>query len=154
MKVVFLKDVSEKARAGEVKEVSTGYARNYLLPKGLALVVTPTVMKEVEDRLEKERREDAANNAKLAELAQELEGREIHIRTKIGVGERLFGSITAADIAEELTRATGVEVDKKKVGIEKPLRQAGSHSVEIRLASDIRPCVTVVIEQETEAEKE
>jgi len=153
MKVIFLKDVSEKGKAGEVKEVSKGYAKNFLLPQGLALIVTPAVMKQVEVRLEKERRKEADNRAKLSELAEQLEGKEIHLQTRMGAGERLFGSITTADIAKELSNAIGLDIDKKSIDIDKPLRQAGSHEIVVKLASDLKPRIIVVIEQEIEQEK-
>jgi len=148
MKVVLLEDLPGKGSAGEIKEVSKGYAKNFLLPQGLALVATPMVMKQVESRLQKERREEIINRDKLVELAQQIEGREICLKARTGTGERLFGSITAADIAEELSRATGSVIDKKKIDIEKPLRQAGSYEVTVKLASDLKPQITVVIEEE------
>jgi large subunit ribosomal protein L9 len=148
MRVVLLEDLPGKGSAGEIKEVSKGYAKNFLLPQGLALVATPMVMKQVESRLQKERKEEITNRDKLVELAQQIEGREICLKARAGTGERLFGSITAADIAEELSRATGSVVDKKKIDIEKPLRQAGSYEVTVKLASDLKPQITVVIEEE------
>lgn len=155
MKVIFLKDVSGKGKIGEVKEVSRGYARNFLLPQGLALAATPTVIKQVESRLQRERSGEIGNQAKLAELAQQIEGSEIHLQTRIGTGERLFGSITAADIAEELNRVIYPSepeaknlIDKRIIDIDKPLRQAGSYEVVVKLAKDIKPRITVVIEQE------
>jgi len=153
MKVVLLEDVPGKGRAGEIKEVSRGYARNFLLPQGLALVVTPTVMKQVESRLEKEKLEESINREKLVELAQQIEGKEIRIKARIGAGERLFGSITAADVAQELSQAIGSVIDKKKIDVEKPFRQTGSYEIAVKLASDIKPQITVVIE-EGEKEKE
>jgi large subunit ribosomal protein L9 len=148
MKVVLLENIPGKGRAGEIKEVSTGFARNFLLPRGLALVATPSIIKETEARLEKERREETIDRDRLAELAQQIEGKEIHFKARAGAGDRLFGSVTAADIAEELSQVTGSVIDKKKVDIEKPLRQAGSHEVTVRLAGDIKPQITVVIEEE------
>ena len=148
MKVVLLEDLPGKGSAGEIKEVSKGYAKNFLLPQGLALVATPMVMKQVESRLQKERREEIINRDKLVELAQQIEGREICLKARAGAGERLFGSITAADIAEELSRATGSVIDKKKIDIEKPLRQAGSYEITVKLAGDLKPQITVVIEEE------
>jgi len=148
MRVVLLEDVPGKGRAGEIKEVSKGYAKNFLLPRGLALAATPTVTKQVESRLQKERREETIDRDKLAELAQQIEGREIRLEARIGTGERLFGSITAADIAEELSRAIGSVIDKKRIDIEKPLRQAGSYEVTVKLAGDLKPQITVTIEQE------
>jgi large subunit ribosomal protein L9 len=88
------------------------------------------------------------------ELAQQIEGREIRFKARMGAGERLFGSITAADVAEELSRAIGSVIDKRKIYIEKPFRQTGSYEVAIKLANDIKPKITVVIEEEEEKEKE
>jgi len=148
MKVVLLEDIPGKGRAGDIKEVSKGYANNFLLPRGLALVATPTVMKEVESRLEKERLEESIDREKLVELAQQIEGKEFRFKARMGAGERLFGSITAADVAEEVSRSIGSVVDKKKIDIEKPFRQAGSYEIVVKLASDINPKITVVIEEE------
>jgi len=154
MKVVLLEDIPGKGKAGEIKEGNKGYARNFLLPRGLALVATPTVIKQVESRLEREKLEESIDRDKLVELAQQIEGREIWLKARRGAGERLFGSITAADIAEELNRTIGSVIDKKKIDIEKPFRQTGSYEVAVKLASDIKPKITVVIEEEEEQETE
>jgi large subunit ribosomal protein L9 len=154
MKIVLLEDVPGKGKAGEIKEVSKGYAKNFLLPRGLALVATPTVIKQVESRLEREKLEGSIDREKLVELAQQIEGREIRLKARMGAGERLFGSITAADVAEELSRAIGSVIDKKKIDIEKPFRQTGSYEVAVKLAGDIKPKITVVIEEEEETETE
>jgi large subunit ribosomal protein L9 len=154
MKVVLLEDVPGKGKAGEIKEVSKGYAKNFLLPRSLALVATPTVIKQVESRLEREKFEESIDRDKLVELAGQIEGKEIRLKARIGAGERLFGSITAADVAEELSRATGSVIDKKKIDIEKPFRQTGSYEVAVKLASDIKPKITVVIEEEEKKETE
>jgi large subunit ribosomal protein L9 len=148
MKVVLLEDVPGKGRAGQIREVSKGYAKNFLLPRGLALIATATVVKQVESRLEKEKLEESIDREKLVELAQQIEGKEIRFKARMGAGERLFGSITAADVAEQLSGAIGSVVDKKKIDIEKPFRQAGSYEIAVKLASDIRPEITVVIEEE------
>jgi len=154
MKVVLLEDLPGKGKAGEIKEVSKGYARNFLLPRGLAVLATPTVMKQVESRIEKEKLEESIDHDKLVELAQQIEGREIHFRARLGAGERLFGSITAADIAEELGQAIASVIDKKKIDIGESLRKTGSYEVAVKLASDINPQITVVIEGEKEIETE
>jgi len=148
MKVVLLEDLPGKGKAGEIKEVSKGYARHFLLPRGLALVATPTVIKQVESSLEKEKLEESIDRDKLVELAQQIEGKEIRFKARMGAGERLFGSITAADVAEELSRAIGSVIDKKKIDIEKSLRKTGSYEVAVKLASDLNPQITVVIEEE------
>jgi large subunit ribosomal protein L9 len=154
MKVVLLQDVPGRGRTGEIREVSKGYAKNFLLPRGLALIATPDVQKRVELRLEKERIEESVDRERLVELAQQIEGKEIRFRARIGAGERLFGSITAADVAEQLSGAIGSVVDKKKIDIEKPFRQTGSYEIAVKLASDIRPNITVFIEEEEGREKE
>jgi large subunit ribosomal protein L9 len=154
MKVVLLEDLPGRGKAGEIKEVSKGYAKNFLLPRGLALLATPTVIKQVESRLEKEKLEEGVDRDKLVELAQQIEGREVRFKARMGAGERLFGSITAADVAEELSRAIGSVIDKKKIDIEKSLRKTGSYEVAVKLASDINPQITVVIEEEKEEGEE
>jgi large subunit ribosomal protein L9 len=112
-------------------------------------------MKQVESRLEREKLEESVDRDKLVELAQQIEGKEIRLKARMGAGERLFGSITAADVAGELSRAIGSVIDKRKIDIEKPFRQTGSYEVAIKLASDIKPKITVVIEEEEkEAEPE
>jgi len=148
MKVVLLEDLPGKGRAGDLKDVNEGYAKNFLLPRGLAMVATPTVIKQVEARLEREKLKETVDHDKLVELAQQVEGREIHLKARTGAGERLFGSITATDIAEELSRAMGSAIDKRKIDLEKPLRQSGSYAIGVRLAGDIKPQITVVIEEE------
>jgi len=129
-------------------EVSKGYAKNFLLPRGLALIATPTIMKQVESRLERRKLEDSIDREKLVELAQQIEGKEIHLKARMGGGERLFGSITAGDVAEELSLAIGSVVDKRNIDIDKPFRQTGSYEVAVKLAGDIKPKITVVIEEE------
>jgi len=148
MKVIFLEDVSGKAKAGEIKEIAKGYAKNFLLPQGLALAATPTALKRAESRLQEGKNQEDLDQAKLAELAGLIEGKEIHFKARVGTGDRLFGSITAADIAEKLSQVIGSSLDKRKIEIDKPLRQAGSHEVIIKLAKDLEPRITVTIEPE------
>jgi large subunit ribosomal protein L9 len=148
MKVVLLENIPGRGRAGEIREVSAGFARNFLLPRGLARVATAAVIKETEARIQKEHREETVNRDRSLEMAEQIEGKELHFKARAGAGDRLFGSITAADIAEELSQATGLVIDKKRIDIEKPIRQAGSHQVVVRLAGDIKPQITVAIEEE------
>jgi large subunit ribosomal protein L9 len=87
MKVVLLEDLPGKGRAGDIKEVNKGYAKNFLFPRGLAILATPAVMKQVEARLEREKLEESVDHDKLVELAQQVEGREIHFKARTGAGE-------------------------------------------------------------------
>lgn len=146
MKVILLEDIVGKGRKGEIREVAEGYARHFLLPRGLALLAAPAVAKQAETLIRKESQRQDVEQSKLAKLAQQIEGREVHFRAKIGAGGRLFGSITAADIARELSQVVGSPVDKRKVEIDKALRQEGSYDVTVKLAKDLAPEIKVVIE--------
>lgn len=147
MKVVFLKDISGKGKTGEIKEVTKGYARNFLLPQGLAVVATPVAIKQEELELRRGKIQETLDKAKLIELAEQIEGQEIHFQTRVGAGDRLFGSITAAEIAEELSRTIGFSINKRKIDMGEPLHQAGSHELTIKLAEDLKPRIKVIIEK-------
>ena len=146
MKVIFIKDVPGKGKAGEIKEVSRGYARNYLLPQGLVLPATPAIEKQAKLSLEREKRKETIDQVKIEELAGHIEGTEIHFQARIGAGERLFGSITAADIAEELSQVKNCVIDKRTIEIDRPLREAGRYEIVVRMSKDFRPAIVVVVE--------
>jgi large subunit ribosomal protein L9 len=146
MRVIFLEDVSNVARAGEIKEVANGYGRNFLIPKKLALLATSpaTSRPEVQRKLTaQDQTED-----ELVKLANQLEGREITLKARVGAKDRLYGSITNADIVAELQNIAGVAVDKRKVELVEPIRQLGSYEVAIRLARDIVPRIKVTVTAE------
>ena len=148
MKVIFLKDVP-KGKKGEIKEVADGYARNFLLPKGLALLATPSATKAAEALSEEKAERQARQREELSKIAQGLEGKELHFKAKAGVKGRLHGAITSADIAGEFSRLTGFEIDKKRVELEEPLRHLGSYDVGINLGSGSEAKIKVIIEEET-----
>ncbi|NLE96111.1 MAG: 50S ribosomal protein L9 [Dehalococcoidia bacterium] len=150
MKVIFVKDVVGSGEVGEVKEVARGFARNHLLPRGLAVEASPGAMKQAESRIkqEKERKEMEARRLEL--LAEKLNGKELHFTARVGSEDKLFGSITAAQIAEQLTAMVDSPVDKKHIALERPLREAGSHEVLVKLSGRAEATVTVVIEPESE----
>lgn len=146
MKVILLQDVKNMGKAGNVVNVSDGYARNFLIPKGLVKEATPANMKELE-------RIKAANAAILAEnleSAQALEKKiamlRVTIKTKGGEGGRLFGSITAKDIADALQQQHGIGIDKKKFVLESPIKQTGEHVVEIKLFTNVTAKLRVIVE--------
>ena len=150
MKVVFLQDVPKVAKAGEIKEVADGYGRNFLIPQKLALLANSLALSAMETQLKVKAHSQAQGEAELVEMAQELEGKEITLKAKVGAKEHLYGSITSADITAELQNTTGLVVDKRKVELAEPIRQLGSYEVAIRLAKDITPQIKVtVIEKET-----
>jgi large subunit ribosomal protein L9 len=151
MKVVFLQDVPNVAKAGEIKEVADGYARNFLIPKKLALVAKPQAISQTKTV----ERTKAGENTELIALAHQIEGKEVILKAKAGAKDRLYGSITSADIASELSNTTGLVIDKRKIELEEPIRQLGSYEVAIRLAKDIVPKIRVTVtEEETPKEEE
>ncbi len=146
MRVIFLEDVPNVARAGEIKEVASGYGRNFLIPKKLALLATSPAT----SRPEVQRKLTAQNQTEdeLVKLANRLEGREVTLKARVGAKDRLYGSVTNADIAAELQNIAGVAVDKRKVELVEPIRQLGSYEVAIRLARDIVPRIKVTVTAE------
>lgn len=148
MKVVFLEDMPNIAKAGDVKEVADGYGRNFLIPKKLAALVRP----EITSRLEAQRREKTKKQekmeAELTRMADQLEGKEITLKAKAGAKERLYGRVTSADIAAAVERTTGITVDKRKIELAEPIRELGSFDVAIRLAKDIIPKIKVTVGEE------
>jgi large subunit ribosomal protein L9 len=146
MRVVFLQDVPRVAKAGEVKEVADGYARNFLIPRKLALLARP----EVVSQLGTAQRAEAKEDTELVALAQQIEGKEINIKAKAGAKDRLYGSITSADIAAALSKSSGLVIDKRKIELEEPLRSLGNYEITIRLAKDIVPKIKVSVTEETE----
>jgi len=150
MKVIFLQDVPNVARAGEIKEVADGYGRNFLIPKKLALLATPSAISTIEAQRRIVAQEPRQIEAEINELAHQLEGKEVILKARTGAKERLFGSITSADIASELQNTTGLVVDKKKIELAEPIRQLGSYEVTVKLAKDIAPKIKVIVtEKET-----
>ena len=149
MKVIFLQDVPTVAKAGEIKEVADGYGRNFLIPKKLALVAKPGAARMVEIQRQIKDRNQEQIEAELVELANQLEGKEISLKARVGAKDRLYGSITSADIASELQNTARLAIDKRRIELAEPIRQLGSYEVAIRLAKDIIPKIKVtVVEKE------
>jgi large subunit ribosomal protein L9 len=148
MKVIFLKDVP-KGKRGEIKEVADGYARNFLFPKGMALPATPSATKEAKLLLDKKVEHQTRQQEEQSKVAQELEGKELRFKAKAGAKGRLHGAITSANIAEELSRVTGLEIDKKRVEMDEPLHQLGDYEIVINLGTGSVAKIKVIIEEET-----
>ena len=145
MKVVFLEDVPKVAKAGDTKEVADGYGRNFLIPRKLAVQATPAAVGSWKTQLEKRVHTQAETETELQELAGKLDGKEVVLSALTGGKERLYGSVTTADIAAELERTTGLVVDKRKIELPESIRQVGSYEVVIRLGKDITPKVKVTV---------
>lgn len=148
MKVILTRDVPNLGQAGDVKDIATGYARNYLIPKGMAMKATSGVVKEFESRrdMEAHRKERLATRAEA--LAQRLSSVTLTFEAKASEKGRLFGSVTTADLAEALGREVGKKFDRRKHILSDPLRQVGEHVVSVRLTADVVAEVKVVVKPE------
>jgi len=148
VKVIFLVDVPKVAKAGDIKDVASGYGRNYLIPKKLALLANPSATNLIEAHRKIEARRQAEMETQKSELAQQLDGQEVTLKAKVGAKDRLYGSITSADIATELQNTAGLVVDKRDIEMDEPIRQLGSYEVAIRLAKDMVPIIKVTVVEE------
>lgn len=147
MKVILIQDVPNLGKKGEIKEVAEGYARNLLLPRGLVEEATP-------HRLQERQRQEAAARIKSRRLdeqsqaqAAELDHKVVVIKLPAGEGGRLFGSVTAADIAGMLNRQ-GFAVEKKKIVLEEPIKSVGRYEITIKLRPGIKAAVFVQVEKD------
>lgn len=148
MRVVLLQDVHGLGKVGEVREVADGYGRNHLLPKRLAEFAAPALLKKVEAQQRAEARRQLLADAEVASLAQTLEGLALSVKARVGSQDRLYGAITGGDIAEEIHRLTGHDIDKRKIELEEPIRQLGEYEVSVRLSQEIVPKIRVIVEEE------
>ena len=148
MHVIFLQDVPNKAHAGEVKRVADGYARNYLLPKGLAQIATPEILKRVHKIKAAGDEQRLRETEALEELAQMLDDTAIKVSARVTPNGRYYGSITSTHIAEELARTVGREIDRRIVEVIEPIREPGEYEVALRLSGDIYATIHIMAEAE------
>jgi len=149
MEVLLLKDVPGLGRAGEIKGVADGYARNYLIPKGLAILATEGARRQAEQWRRAAARREERRRKEAQALAQLISQTTLTFRVKAGEKDRLYGSITNADIARAFEEKTERAIDKRKVELEEPIRQLGTYQVPVRLLPDLAPLLTVVVERES-----
>jgi large subunit ribosomal protein L9 len=148
MEVLLLKDVDQLGQAGEIKRVADGYARNFLFARNLAVVATPGAIKQAERQRKATVVREAKALSDAQSLAQLLDGTVVTFQARAGEMDRLYGSITNVNIAEALQEEVGREVDRRKIDLEEPLKELGTHAITIRLAPEAEAKVTVVIERE------
>jgi large subunit ribosomal protein L9 len=146
MKVVLTQDVQGLGEAGQVKEVAEGYARNFLLPRKLAVAATPGALKQVEIQQAAEKKRQQKQDQEVQGQAKKLSEVTVTLRSKVGEGGKLYGSITNGDIAEALEKQLGQPVDRRKIEIEEPIRHVGSYKVPVKLTKNVAPTVTVIVE--------
>jgi large subunit ribosomal protein L9 len=147
MEVILREDVEKLGKAGSVANVRPGYARNYLIPKGLAAVSTPQNLKVLEAEKSKKSRQEEKEKSQAAELAEKLSSLSCTISVKAGVDDKLFGTVTSEHIAEAL-KASGVDVDKKKIVLDEPIKTLGVYNIDINLYPEITAKIKVWVVKE------
>lgn len=133
MKIVLMQDVKALGRKGEIKDVADGYARNFLIPKGLAVPATEGNLRALEQERVLKERHEIQEEAEARAIAARLEGLHLVVRAKAGESGRLFGSITGKDVAEAIRRQTQIELDRKKIDLPEGLKKLGRYQIPIRL---------------------
>jgi large subunit ribosomal protein L9 len=145
MKVVLQKDVPGLGKKDTAVDVAEGYARNYLIPRGLALPASSAALKRIEVIRDAERRKEAREEAKAREDARKLKERGVTIRGKAGEKGRLYGSITSKDVADTIRAVIGVDVDRRKIELKDPIRELGEHMVTVKLLSGVSADVMITV---------
>lgn len=148
MKVVFLEDVPGTAQVGEVKVVKNGFARNFLLPRRLAAPATPPALQHAEARAKAEEKRQAALDHEAQRLLDRFADVPLTIKARVGEQGRLYGSVTAADIAEELEKLLHGEFDRRRIELAEPIREVGTYRVPIRLTRNVQGVVELTVEPE------
>ncbi|MFB1050685.1 50S ribosomal protein L9 [Paraliobacillus sp. JSM ZJ581] len=147
MKVIFQKDVKGKGKKGEVKNVSDGYARNYLLKNNLAIEATPGNMKALEAKQNKEQQLEQEEVEEAKKLKEKLANMEVELKAKSGENGRLFGSITSKQIAEELKKTHKIKMDKRKIELASPIRALGYTNVPVKIHPDVTGTIKVHVKE-------
>lgn len=146
MKVILQNDVPKLGLKGEIKDVSDGYGRNYLIPRGLAVEASAGRIQEMEKKQEKKARRVEKERQEAVALAKSLEGKTFGIKATAGEGGRLFGSVTAADIAKLLQEEAGLRLDRKKIELPEPIKTLGTHDVELKLYPQVSVTISVDVD--------
>lgn len=148
MQVILKKDVNGTGKAGQIVKVSDGFARNMLIPRGLAVEATDANVKILRKQREIEARKNAESREDAETLANELKDKKVVIKRKAGEGGKLFGSVTSMDISAALKDQFGIELDKKKIDLAQSIKSLGTFSAELRLFQDIKCRLAIQIEEE------
>ncbi len=148
MRVILIQDVKKLGTKGQVLEVSDGYGRNYLIPQGLAEEATKTRVKEIQEKNLKAEKKKNTEKDNAEALRNKLHGQKIKIRVKTGSGDRLFGAVTAKEIADALQQNYGVNIDKKKIETGEPIKHLGNYTVKIKIYPAVQAEIKIVVEPE------
>ncbi|MGZ4712534.1 MAG: 50S ribosomal protein L9 [Acidimicrobiia bacterium] len=145
MKIVLRQDVEQLGKKGDLLEVAPGYARNYLVPRGLAMVASKGSEKQAAAMRRNREVRDTREREQAQAVATKLTSAPVQVPARAGEGGKLFGSVTASDIASAIEAATGVTVDRRKIALDEPLKALGTTEVGVTLHSDVTVMVTVEV---------
>lgn len=152
MRLVLTREVTNLGQAGDVVEVAPGYGRNYLIPQGLAVLATPAALNQRQAFVEAERKRRERILSELKELAARIEAITLEFEVRVGEHERLYGSVTSADVGEALERELGEEIDKRKIDLPEPIKELGTFDIPVHLGFEVKPTLKVVVKAEEEPE--
>lgn len=147
MKVIFIKDMKGQGKKGQIKEVSDGYAANFLLPRGVARPATEGNMKTLENQNAAEEKRKQEEKEEAQALGKKLEETTVQLKAKAGEGGRLFGAITSKQIAEAVAK-TGIKLDKRKIELEEPIRTLGVTQMTVKLYPEVKATLKVQVTEE------
>ncbi|XOB40816.1 MAG: 50S ribosomal protein L9 [Candidatus Nealsonbacteria bacterium] len=147
MRIILLKDIENLGKKNEVKEVKDGYARNFLIPKGLAKIATKKAIEQLESEKELEAQKAEEDLQKVQALIESIEGREFIITVKVGDENQLFESITEQKIHEAL-KQSGFDVKKNQIEISEPIKELGEFSVKIKFEHNLEAQISIIVEEE------
>ena len=145
MKVILQQDVRGQGKKGQLVDVSDGYARNFLLPKKLAVIATAENLNTMKQQEKARKAQEAAEKAEAEALSKKLEGLMVKIPAKAGEGGRLFGAVTAKEISEALSAQHGVDIAKTKLVLEEPIKACGGYQVKAKLGYEVTGTVNVMV---------
>jgi len=145
MKIVLRTDVDNVGHKGDLVDVADGFARNFLVPKGLALPATAGIQKQADAMRRNRDAKDRRDREGAEAVAAQLSGRSVTIGARAGEGGRLFGSVTASDVADAVQAQLGVEIDRRRIQLDEPLKELGPADLAVRLHADVTAVVTVEV---------
>jgi large subunit ribosomal protein L9 len=145
VKIVLREDVENLGRKGDLLEVADGYARNYLVPRGLALRASKGIVKQAEAMRRSREAREVRDRGAAEELAARLSGARVEIKARAGEGGKLFGSVTSSDVADAVLAQHGVEIDRRKIDLDEPLKDVGAVEVTVRLHPDVSATIPVEV---------
>lgn len=148
MQIILKKDVKGAGKAGDVVKVSDGYARNRLIPGGFAVEATSSNLARIKREKANHEAQIALDKAEANQVKKVLEDKTIRLKTRVGEGGKLFGSVTSMDIADAIKEQTRLDIDKKKIVLKKPIKEIGEHEVEVKLYTEISADIKVAVTEE------